>query len=194
MGTILGIAPGCRRGRALLRLGFRAGSPGGRPACDDRFPVGVAGPPGRAARRRPARIGAAGSLDRAARGTLRGSGRCVCCSWGLLPGGGRALEAGAAAHDAWVHRYPELPTRFPDDDAGHTDIYILVIGESSALGQPYDDWISPGDMVAWKLATVFPGRRDRGNLGQERLEPGADAPEACQAAPAAGCDLRLCRP
>lgn len=75
------------------------------------------------------------------------------------------LEAGAVAQRAWTHRYPALPTRFPENDqsrAGSTErgsIHILVIGESTALGQPYDAWLSVGAIVGWKLAGVFPGRR-----------------------------------
>jgi hypothetical protein len=33
-----------------------------------------------------------------------------------------------------------------------------VIGESSARGVPYDPWLSVGQIVGWKLESVFPGR------------------------------------
>ena len=35
---------------------------------------------------------------------------------------------------------------------------ILVIGESSARGEPYHPWLSVGQIAAWKLESVFPGR------------------------------------
>jgi hypothetical protein len=75
------------------------------------------------------------------------------------------LEAGAMAMHARAHRDPVLPTRFPEDDAPRTggpqraDIYIVVIGESTAVGEPYDKWLSPGEIVRWKLAEVFPERQ-----------------------------------
>ncbi len=75
------------------------------------------------------------------------------------------LDAGAWALHSWVHRSPALPTRFPEDEQPRAngpqraDIYIVVIGESTAVGEPYDDWLSPGWIVGWKLAKVFPERR-----------------------------------
>ena len=41
---------------------------------------------------------------------------------------------------------------------GKADVKILVIGESSAAGEPYEPWISVGQIVGWKLESVFPGR------------------------------------
>jgi len=35
---------------------------------------------------------------------------------------------------------------------------ILVIGESSAQGVPYEKWLSVADIVAWKLGVAFPHR------------------------------------
>ena len=40
-----------------------------------------------------------------------------------------------------------------------TEISILVIGESSARGEPYEPWVSVGQIVGWKLESVFPGRK-----------------------------------
>jgi lysophospholipase L1-like esterase len=42
--------------------------------------------------------------------------------------------------------------------AGALPLRILVIGESSARGEPYHPWLSVGQIVAWRLETVFPGR------------------------------------
>jgi hypothetical protein len=35
---------------------------------------------------------------------------------------------------------------------------ILVLGESSAVGEPYQPWVSVGQVVGWKLESVFPDR------------------------------------
>jgi lysophospholipase L1-like esterase len=50
---------------------------------------------------------------------------------------------------------PWLPVRFEDRPGDHV-VDVLVIGESSALGIPYDAWFSVGDIVAWKLGEAFP--------------------------------------
>ncbi len=57
---------------------------------------------------------------------------------------------------------PGLPTRFQGQPAASTDaartLRILVIGESSAHGEPYHPWLSVAQIVAWRLEKVFPGR------------------------------------
>jgi hypothetical protein len=53
-----------------------------------------------------------------------------------------------------------LPLRFSDtsvDDA----VDIVVLGGSSACGAPYDDWLSIGQILAWKLQESIPNRRFR---------------------------------
>ena len=52
-------------------------------------------------------------------------------------------------------RMPWLPLRFADPP-GDQVIDILVIGESSAAGVPYEQWLSVGDIVAWKLGEALP--------------------------------------
>lgn len=87
------------------------------------------------------------------------------------------LAAAEAASSAWLareHRYPALPTRLPGPGAGKGDLTILVIGESSARGDPYQDWLSIPAVVAWQLGRVFPGRRvsvDMRAAGGRTLEP-----------------------
>ena len=77
---------------------------------------------------------------------------CLSCMFSFV-----ALELGAAAVHSWTHRFPTLPTHFSSKPA---DAYrILVLGESSALGEPYRPWISIGQIVAWKLGEAMPGRR-----------------------------------
>ncbi len=98
------------------------------------------------------------------------------------------LEAGAAMWRSWLHQSPKLPaaeastkpatlpppirphtggeptlsTEFPSQKAekfaGAAPLRILVIGESSGRGEPYHPWLSVGDIVAWRLEKVFPGR------------------------------------
>jgi hypothetical protein len=92
-----------------------------------------------------------------------------------------ALDAGAAAWSAWQRRTPRLPELLPPSGAGSEPsagltrpgedteskapaavppgaLRLLVVGESSARGEPYHPWVSVGQIVAWKLESVFPGR------------------------------------
>ena len=67
------------------------------------------------------------------------------------------LELGAAGRRAWMHRFPALPTRF---DASPPDEYrIVVLGGSSASGEPFWPWLSVGQIVAWQLSEAITGRR-----------------------------------
>ncbi len=53
--------------------------------------------------------------------------------------------------------FPVLGTAFLDPP-GDSTVDILVIGESSAKGVPYHDWLSVGEIVAWKLREALPAR------------------------------------
>jgi lysophospholipase L1-like esterase len=71
-----------------------------------------------------------------------------------------AAEASTGIYLAWAHRVPELamvkggpPRTGPGDD-----VTIVVVGESSAEGVPYRDWLSVGKVVAWQLRRLFPQR------------------------------------
>ena len=56
-----------------------------------------------------------------------------------------------------MHRFPALPTTF---EASPPDEYrIVVLGGSSALGEPYRPWLSVGQIVAWQLQQAIPDRR-----------------------------------
>lgn len=70
----------------------------------------------------------------------------------------------AEAACAWVvsiRGMPTLPTTFPADRDRNPamELRIATIGESSALGVPYKDWLSVPAIVAWQLERVFPGRK-----------------------------------
>jgi hypothetical protein len=82
----------------------------------------------------------------------RGLLLCGSCLLGLV-----GMEAMAAAWLGWTHRLPSLPTRFPvaPDDS----VSIVVIGESSARGYPYNPAVSVGQIVGWQLGHALPGRR-----------------------------------
>ena len=60
-----------------------------------------------------------------------------------------ALEVGSAAWRSWRHRLPSVPTRFLDAAPG--EFRIVVLGGSSAAGEPYSPWLSVGQIVAWQL-------------------------------------------
>lgn len=50
-----------------------------------------------------------------------------------------------------------LPTRFPDPPGDRT-IDIVVLGESSAEGVPFQKWLSVGKIVGWQLEKAIPAR------------------------------------
>jgi hypothetical protein len=70
-------------------------------------------------------------------------------------------EAVSAAWLAWIHRLPALPGRAVVGSRPVDEVSIAVIGGSSALGVPYEGWLSVGTMVGRELGHVFPNRRFR---------------------------------
>ncbi len=56
-------------------------------------------------------------------------------------------------------RDPALPTTFDENDNG--EVTLVVLGESSAAGVPYEKRLSVGTIVAWQLGEVLPTRRFR---------------------------------
>jgi hypothetical protein len=77
---------------------------------------------------------------------------CLSCLLSLL-----MLELGSAGLRAWIHRLPLLPTTF--ETAPSEEYRIVVLGGSSALGEPYRPWLSVGQIVAWQLQQAVPSRR-----------------------------------
>jgi hypothetical protein len=111
--------------------------------------IALLGPPllvGLAVRSRRRRDGRTG------RGNLRALAACLACLVSLI-----ALELGSAAWRGWVHRLPSLPSAFDESPPG--EYRILVLGGSSALGEPYRPWLSVGQIVAWQLQEAIPDRR-----------------------------------
>jgi hypothetical protein len=89
---------------------------------------------------------------RSRRGMLRALAACLACLLGLI-----VLEVGSAAWRGWMHRLPSLPTTF--EPSPPDEYRILVLGGSSALGEPYRPWLSVGQIVAWQLQEAVPNRR-----------------------------------
>jgi hypothetical protein len=76
----------------------------------------------------------------------------ISCLFSLM-----LLELASTAWQSWMHRFPKLRLNFPTEDP---DLFrIVVLGGSSALGEPYRPWISPGQILAWRLAEALPERR-----------------------------------
>jgi hypothetical protein len=67
------------------------------------------------------------------------------------------LELGSTCWRAWMHRFLPLPLTF--EPSSPAECRIVVVGESSALGEPYRPWLSVGQIVAWRLQESIPGRR-----------------------------------
>lgn len=107
----------------------------------------------------------------------RGLLLAVSCLIGLA-----FVEISAAAWRAWTHRIPTLPEAFQklgaqelpnlpvdfQDPASRArkELEIVVVGESSARGEPYGDpfppleiWLSIGQIIAWQLERAIPGQQ-----------------------------------
>jgi len=128
--------------------------------------------------------------DRAAlRRSIRWALLASSCLAGLI-----AMELASATKLRWSQRLPDLPTRFatspsPRSPAAGTngaavknrengatpdsgtrawdDLSIVVVGESSARGEPYHPWLSVGQIVGWQLERIFPGRKIRVDVRAE---------------------------
>jgi hypothetical protein len=89
---------------------------------------------------------------------------CVSCLMMFL-----GAEVAAAVWLSWTHRVPALPRAAADlphpsryaDRSDHSEVRLAVLGESSAVGFPYQDWLSVGQIVAWQLGKAIPERTFR---------------------------------
>ena len=52
----------------------------------------------------------------------------------------------------------QLPRQETTSNGAARPLRILVIGESSARGEPYHPWLSVAQIVAWRMEKIFPGR------------------------------------
>jgi hypothetical protein len=84
----------------------------------------------------------------------------LLCASGLL-----ALvvaESAAAIIHGRRHTHPAFrPASIRSDGLEEGALNVVVIGGSSACGLPFEKWLSPGHIVAWKLGEVIPDRRVR---------------------------------
>jgi hypothetical protein len=55
---------------------------------------------------------------------------------------------------------PALVDRYPERSASD-EVTLAVLGDSAALGVPYESWLSVGKVVAWQLEQAIPGKRFR---------------------------------
>lgn len=95
-------------------------------------------------------LGTAMGKGRPRRGLVRGLALLASAGLAVL-----IAEAAGAAYLARVHRVPTPPRLGPRADR---DVHVLVVGESSAEGVPYRDWLSVGKVVAWELRRALPWR------------------------------------
>ena len=100
---------------------------------------------------------------------------------GLDPTGPEAEEPKLPAPPEQI----QLPREFAEDGSD-TTVDVVVVGESSAAGVPYDWWLSIGNIVTWQLEKIIPGsplpRQDSGGLGRH---PRDAAESACRPGAAA---------
>jgi hypothetical protein len=80
----------------------------------------------------------------------------------VMPIGGLRVEPQEKARASLTRPLEEveLPTEFSDGGADR-DIDLVVVGESSAEGVPFQKWLSIGKIVAWQLGEAIPGRAIR---------------------------------
>jgi len=118
------------------------------------------------------------------RARRRGTSRPIVARWLLLLGccllGLVVAEATAAAWQSAKHRVPSLsngepllPARFVDS-GGESEVTLVVVGESSAEGLPFESWFSVGTVVAWELGRAIPARRFRTEIVAKRADTLAD--------------------
>src|SRR5262245_50215388 len=96
---------------------------------------------------------------------------CVTCLLGV-----GVMEVVSCLWLGWLHRAPVLKApprtaRSPESttpgvaieepvaEGSAPPLRILILGESSARGEPYHPWLSVGQILAWQLGQVLEGRR-----------------------------------
>ena len=72
-----------------------------------------------------------------------------------------------------------MPANFAEASDQDNEVCIVVIGASSALGVPYEGWLSVGVIVEHELEQIIPSRRFRVEvLGREGSHARDNASEA----------------
>ena len=97
--------------------------------------------------------------------TLAG-GLLFCCACfialGIAEVVAKVWDAPPRSVPAPAARDPELPREFAENGDGEAT--LVVLGESSAAGVPFEQRLSVGKIVAWQLGEVIPGRRFRASV------------------------------
>jgi hypothetical protein len=94
--------------------------------------------------------------------SVRGFMLCVGCLLALV-----LAEVTAAARQASLHRSPAVTNDIPAlegrfaEPTERDEMTLAVLGDSSAIGVPYESWLSVGKIVAWQLEQAIPGKRFR---------------------------------
>jgi lysophospholipase L1-like esterase len=101
----------------------------------------------------------AGALVLARRRSARRAwlARALACGVALAIATALAEGTSAARLEAMRVPMPRLKTRFADPPGDRT-VDVVVVGESSAAGVPYQGWLSVGEIVAWELREAIPER------------------------------------
>lgn len=90
------------------------------------------------------------------------AGRVLLLSVACFVGLGM-IEAGAWGLSTWAKRPlpvpPVPPPQLRTSTSSAEELTLLVIGESSAEGQPFEPWFSIGHVLAWQLERARPGRK-----------------------------------
>ena len=96
----------------------------------------------------------------------------VCARWiswshrsTAVPVGGLGIDERSEPSPRFAQSIEKIDLRsdFPDPRGDH-EIDLVVMGESSAEGVPYERWLSVGKIVAWKLQAAIPHRPIRLNV------------------------------
>ncbi len=61
----------------------------------------------------------------------------------------------------WPPNLQPIPWKSTAKSEGDDSIELVVVGESSARGEPYAPWLSAAQIAGWALKSVFPGRAIR---------------------------------
>ena len=82
-----------------------------------------------------------------------------------MPVGGFGRDIGRALESRFRTPVTDmaLPTDFPDPPSDR-DIDLVILGESSAEGVPYSNWLSLGSLLTWKMSQAIPGRPIRARV------------------------------
>ena len=83
----------------------------------------------------------------------------LCCASLCAVGMLEIAAWSLAAYGRIPPQPPPIPPLVPSAASGDSRLTLLVLGESSAEGQPFQGWYSIGHVIAWQLERARPGRK-----------------------------------